>query len=171
MADEYVSVGKLGKPHGIRGAFRFLLHRELKSKKLPSHFFLYLRGQYLPFFIKSTEWLEWGSGFIQFEEITTPEIAKLHSGKELYLIEKDTKKYFKADVGEWDFLVGYQVIEHTAGAIGVITMVEEMPAQILLTIQSDNGEHIIPLVDDFVVSIHKTKKEITLELPDGLLDL
>lgn len=171
MADEYVSVGKLGKPHGISGAFRFLLHRELKSKKLPAHFFLHLRGQYLPFFIKTTEWLEWGSGFIQFEEIDTPEAAKLHSGKELYLTEKDAKKYFKAQIGEWDFLIGYKVLEQIFGEIGKVAFVEEMPAQILLTIQSDNGEHIIPLVDDFVVSIHKPKKEIMLQLPDGLLDL
>lgn len=171
MADEYVSVGKLGKPHGISGAFRFLLHRELKTKKLPSYFFLHLRGQYLPFFIKTTEWLEWGSGFVQFEEITTPENAKLHSGKELYLSEKEAKKIFKAQVGEWDFLVGYKVIEQTSGEVGTVISIEEMPAQILLTLQSHAGEHIIPLVDDFVVSIHKPRKEINLQLPNGLLDL
>ena len=70
MAEQHISVGKLGKPHGLSGAFRFLLHRELKSKKkFPNHFFILQKGNFLPWFIKEIEWLGFDSGFILFEEI------------------------------------------------------------------------------------------------------
>lgn len=172
MAESYISVGKLGKPHGIRGAFRFLLQRELKSKsKLPAHFILLQKGSYLPFFIKETEWTAFDTGFVTFEEISTPEQAKLFSGTELFLEEKLVEKFFKKSAGDFDFILGWMAVNESGETIGTIEGIEENPGQVLAVVNKGGKEVFIPLVDDFILKTDKRKKQISFALPEGLLDL
>ncbi len=171
-AEQNIAVGKLGKPHGISGAFRFYMHRELKSaQKFPKHFLVMERGTLLPWFVSKTEWLAFNEGFIWFEEVTTPEKAKLYSGRELFLTGKDVNTYFKKDSGSYSELLGYVAIEETEGEIGTIEEIIENPGQILLAIKTETKEVLIPLVEEFIVDINKKKKELLLNLPEGLLDL
>lgn len=172
MAEEYISVGKLGKPHGIAGAFRFLLHRQLKSKaKFPKHFLLHIKGSYLPWFIAEAELTGFDNGLLKFEDITSPEKARTYSGCELFLTEKDVNTYFRKDAEGYNFLKGYQVSDETAGPLGALLEVEETPAQLLITVDYSGREVLIPLVDDFIVELNKRKKTLLLNLPEGLLDL
>ncbi len=170
--EQHTVVAKLGKPHGISGAFRFYMLRELKSKaKFPKHFLVQEKGNLLPWFVVKTEWIGFNEGFIWFEEITTPEKAKLYSGRELNLTPKEVSSYFKKDSGDYDFLIGYSVLDETAGQVGTLQEIIENPGQILLRVSNGEKDFLVPLVDDFIVEIDKKKKEILLNLPEGLLDL
>lgn len=173
MAEIYTSVGKLGKPHGIRGAFRFLFHRELKNnKKHPDYLIIQQQGNSLPWFIVEIEWLGFNEGLIFFEDITTPEKARKFSGSELMVSEKELKKYFKNSVGEFAFLIGFIALQKHGHILGTIIEVAENPGQILCTIEKENGEEcMVPLVDAFIVNTDKRKKEIVFDLPEGLLDI
>ncbi|MDB5281866.1 MAG: rimM [Bacteroidota bacterium] len=170
--EKYISIGKLGKPHGISGAFRFLLERELKSKsKVPKHFMLEIKGSFLPWFIKNIEWVGFNDGFILFDEIINPENAKKYSGCALYLGEKDVNAFFKKDADSLHELIGYKVSDEVAGELGLIEDVFENPGQILLSINYNGKEIMIPFVDDFVLELNKRKHTILFSLPEGLLDL
>ncbi len=172
MTESYISVGKLGKPHGIRGAFRFLLHRELRSKgNMPSHFILRQKGSHLPFFISQLEWTGFNEGIVLFEEISTPEKAKLFNGSELLLDEKTVNRLFKKTLNDFDYLTGCMALDEFGDDIGTIEAIEETPGQLMATINCKGKVVLIPLADDFIVSTDKRKKQITLSLPDGLLDL
>ena len=172
MAEPFISVGKLGKPHGISGAFRFLLHLELKNKKkLPNHFMINQKGSFLPWFVKEIEWLGFNEGFILFEEISTPEKAKQYSTCELFLTEKEAESLFKKNVGSIDYLLGYKARDEKEGELGVIEELIENPGQILCSIKGDGNEIMIPLVEEFISKIDKGKKEIIFNLPEGLLDI
>ncbi len=172
MTEQNISVGKLGKPHGLSGAFRFLLHRELKNKKkFPKHFLLQQKGSFLPWFVASVEWLGFQDGFILFEEISVIEKAKQFSGSELFLSEKDATLYFKPEAGEFDYLIGYKAIDEEGGEFGVVNEIIENPGQILCSILQGEKEMMIPFVEEFISNIDKLKKEITFNLPEGLLDI
>lgn len=171
-ADNHIAVGRLGKPHGISGAFRFLLERDLKSKKkLPNYFTFGAKGKLLPWFIQKIEWTGLNEGIILFEEIATPEKARLYTGSELMLAEKDVATYFKKSADDFAEIVGYTVLNTENNPLGTIEEVMESPAQTLISIMVDGKEALVPLVEDFIVSINKKKKEIVLDLPEGLLDL
>lgn len=169
---KYIPIGKLGKPHGISGAFRFTFHREPKSKKnLPKHFFIPSKGGIVPFFVKSLEMKGFDDGLIGFEDIKNPETAKLYTNKELYLTEADIEKWFKKSGGEFDYLPGYMVNDATLGNLGTVKEVIESPGQILISFDYEGEERMVPLVDDFVVEVNLPLKTLKLDLPDGILEL
>lgn len=169
---DYISVGKLRKPHGIHGAFGFLFEKELKKKtNLPLHFFLEKNNHFLPFFIEKIEQTTFDAGFIKFEEISNPEEAKKWSTSDLYLIATDVKKYFKDEKNDFDFILHFTV-NTDSGIIGTIINIEEMPGQLMMTIENKDKEEIfIPLVEDWIVAIDKKRKIVQLTLPEGILDI
>ena len=171
-SEQNITVAKLGKPHGISGAFRIYMLRDLKSaQKFPKHLLVMERGNLLPWFVLKVEWIGFNEGFVWFEDITTPEKAKMYSGREVFLTEKDVATYFKKDSSSFSELLGCTAIDETDGEIGIIEEVIENPGQILLIIKNAEKEILVPLVDEFIVQVIKKKKEIILNLPDGLLDL
>lgn len=169
---KHIPVGKLGKPHGISGAFRFTIYRELKNKTThPQYFLVENRGTLVPFFIKKIDLRSWDGGFINFEDVTTPEAAKLYTGREVFLPAEEVEKLFRKDADDLDYLIGYKVYEQERGEIGAISEVNDSPAQVLITVTDGDNEYMIPLVDEFILELNKRKKEIHLQLPEGLLDL
>ena len=57
------------------------------------------------------------------------------------------------------------------GDIGFINEVNSQTAQKLLFVDTNKDEIVIPFVDDFIVKIDIISKEVTLDLPEGILDL
>lgn len=168
--ENYISVGKLSKPHGISGALVFLLDFELQDEELfPPHFFIEKKGMYTPLFIHSYSLNNDLSGYVQFEEINSRTEATPLTGKEIFLLEKDVEKYFVEEEG-YEVLIGYTLFDNET-KIGTIIDIEEMPMQIMAIVQIGEEEHLIPLADDWVLDIKEDEKIIILNLPDGLLDL
>ena len=56
--------------------------------------------------------------------------------------------------------------------IGTIEGVDDSTANILFSVITEGGEELlIPATDDFVEEIDDEKREITMNLPDGLLEM
>ncbi len=69
-------------------------------------------------------------------------------------------------------LVGYEVVDLALGPIGVITDVDDtVAANPLFVVDAMSGEILIPAAEDFVVSVDDESKTLTLNLPDGLVNL
>ena len=74
-------------------------------------------------------------------------------------------------------IVGFAIANADGERIGEVVDIEENPMQSLLVVQreaaepAEAGEVLIPLVDEFIVSLDEEQKEIRVSLPEGLLDL
>ena len=168
---EYISVGKLVKPHGIHGALQFVFHGYLKDDtNLPNFFFIQRNGMYTPLFVAKLEMNREASGFVHFEELKDRNQAILHSNIDLFLSEKDAEKFFEEDESDLEFLIGYTAFDNE-NEFGSIIAIDEMPMQTIAVVKNGDKEHLIPLVDDFVIDIIKKKKQIIFNLPEGLLNL
>ena len=169
MSDSYTSVGILRKPHGLSGAFSFMLTRELKSlKKYPPHFFLEVKGAFIPYFIAKVDLKDIFSGYINFEDVDTVEKAKALVNSDLYLDEKAVSIFFKKVAEEYDFLIGYTAYDKEI-ELGQVQDILSHPAQILAEINVNGSEVLIPIVDDLVIEIDKRKKKIVFDVPLGLI--
>ena len=68
-------------------------------------------------------------------------------------------------------IIGFQVIDTKYGEVGSIVSVNDRTAQALFEIINQGKEILIPIIDEFIVSIDRESKILTVQTPDGLLDL
>ena len=67
-------------------------------------------------------------------------------------------------------LEGYAVLDTAGENLGQIIKFHDVPKNPLIEIQKENQTFLIPLTDDWIVELNEESKEITMDLPEGLLD-
>ena len=97
--------------------------------------------------------------------------AEALRGKELYITEDDLPELPEGQYYVRD-LIGMSVTEEDGNLLGHVTDVLQNTAQDIFEVESENGKKLlIPKVDQFVLDIDAEKREITVRLIEGLLDL
>ncbi len=169
----YVSIGHTKKARGFKGALRVALHEPyLEDFFATEVVFLKLNEQLLPFFIK--EIVEEGDLVVCFEEVDTKESAQKLTGKELFLAEKDirsaTGQGSSAKLKEEQF-IGFTIFDKTYGEVGTIEEIVALPQQAMAIVRYNRKEILIPLSDAFIEEIEKSNRILSMDLPEGLLNL
>ena len=97
--------------------------------------------------------------------------AEARRGKELYITEDDLPELPEGQYYVRD-LIGMSVTEEDGNLLGHVTDVLQNTAQDIFEVESENGKKLlIPKVDQFVLDIDAEKREITVRLIEGMLDL
>lgn len=166
----YFNIGKLVAVHGLKG--ELLLKHELGKKTslkgLQAIFIEEKKSSFLPYFIESTKIKSEDEVYIKLENIDSREAAIQLSAKKVWLPEADLKR-FAAKNGPASML-GYSII-HNDESLGEILELIEQPHQLLCRLEIEGKEVLIPLHEQTLKKIDHKKKEVFVELPDGLLDV
>ncbi len=97
--------------------------------------------------------------------------AEALRGRELYITEDDLPELPEGQYYVRD-LIGMSVAEEDGNLLGHVTDVLQNTAQDIFEVESENGKKLlIPKVDQFVLDIDAEKREITVRLIEGMLDL
>jgi 16S rRNA processing protein RimM len=132
--------------------------------------FVELNKTLVPFFIESSSLHKEKFLRVRFEDIQTEEDADEIMGSEIYLPLsmlpqlEGTQFYFHE-------VIGFDVLDTKHGNIGKISAINDSGAQPLFEINKNGIELLIPLIDDFIIDLDRKNKTITLETPEGLVDL
>ena len=176
MAGAFVEIGYTKKTHGVQGWLRVQVEPEyLEDLLSTSAIFLSIQGQSVPYFIESFD--SRNDLLVKLEDINSKEAAAALSGKALSLREQDIipddEREFELDEDEleYSFLTGFQLHTEERGQIGAILEILEFPQQEMARLAVDEKEVLIPLHQDFIQSINEEQKQVTMNLPEGLLDL
>ena len=107
---------------------------------------------------------------VSVEGVNSEKQADLMIGKSVYL---PLDQLPKLDDNQFYFheIIGFKVIDSVQGPIGIITGVNDASSQVLLEVEHNDKQILIPLVDELIQQLDKQKKQIYLSIPEGLLDL
>jgi 16S rRNA processing protein RimM len=171
--DKLIKIGATQNPHGLKGELKVFIEEEYEDDfHNTDTVFLVYAGKSVPYFVES---VRGGNAMIvKFEGIDSIEAATRIAKKPLEIRESDRipeEERVVEMVESFDFLEGYTIIDVSLGQIAVIEEVIEMPQQEMAVIQYNNNERLVPLNDRLIVSIDDKTKTITMDLPEGLLDL
>jgi 16S rRNA processing protein RimM len=166
----YHSIGKLVATFGVKGevVLRHHLGKKTSLKDLETIFIEEKKDELLPYFIQSTRIKNDEELFLKFEGIDTKEAAHRLMQKQLWLIQEDFDKY--AAKSAPIALLGYHIINEGKD-LGEILEVIEQPHQILCRIDWQGKEALIPIHEGSLQKLDKKKKQVYVELPEGLLDI
>ncbi len=165
----YINAGKINKPFGNQGQLLATVS-PIYADIIPEsgHLFLQVDGSYLPFFI--VEWEGDEDVLVKLEEIDNPESAAKYSGKTIFLSQQQVPDKIQRSQDLWLDLTGFTAYNEDV-ELGPICEVLDYPAQKLLKIEHKGKDVLIPLVEDFIVSLDTKARKIVLKIHEELLNL
>ena len=107
---------------------------------------------------------------VSIEDISSEHEANILIGKSVYL-PLDQLPKLADDQFYYHEIIGFEVIDSQQGSIGIITGVNDRSSQVLLEVEYNYRQILIPLVDELIQQLDKQKKQLYLSIPEGLLDL
>ena len=169
MQDEYIQIGKLGKPHGLNGALKVLLWADFSDFIPKNVLFVELTGDLIPFFITSIK--ESGAHLlVRFEDFDNPNSAYKLAKKKIFVRKRDLpESYFQEQVSDMDALLGFRIIDQSLGKIGEIIDFDEQVHQTMILVEYNGAEVMIPWVEAYIERFDVDKRIIEMDLPAGLL--
>ena len=170
--EEYLIVGKIIDTHSLDGTLKVLSKTDFAETRYQKGKEVFLYSPKTKERISLTVSAFRKSGqfdFVKFEEINNVDDALKYKGYELHAIKdyqnmpKDT--YYYVD------LVGCKVLDDKASVLGVVSEVEEFPAQLTLRVKREGNQpdFLVPFVKAFIKSVDIKKKEIVINVIGGLL--
>jgi len=167
---EYFKIGKLVAVHGLTGEL-LLKHsfgKKSSLKGLQAIFIEERKDSFIPWFIESAKIKNEEETYIKLESIDTREAAVKLTQKEIWLPETDFRKFAAKSAPA--SLLGYTIINKNE-KLGVILEVIEQPHQLLCRLDIKGREILIPLNVATLKKTDRSKKQVHVDLPDGLIEI
>lgn len=167
MAEDLYKIGKIGKPHGVKGEVSFHFSDDVFDRTEAEYLMLCIDGLMVPFFMEEYRFRSDETALVKFCDIDTQERACELTGCEVF---------FPRDVANddddnlsWAEIIGYSLIDSaTSKNVGKIASVDDSTINILFELEDGT---LIPASIELITNVDKKHKEIEIELPDGILDL
>lgn len=133
--------------------------------------FVELHGKLVPFFVLSFRLQPSNTAHVKLEDVDNAEQAESLIGSGVFLpLEKlpplsGTNFYYHE-------VIGWKIHDLTSGlSAGIIKDVLENGPNDLFQLTNDGQEVLIPVADDWIVSVDRELGIISMNLPEGLLDV
>ena len=173
MKSDFLLIGKVAKPHGLRGQVK--VHSYASSYE---NFFagrkVYLsQGEEMKTLLISEGKVQAHSVLLHFHGVDNRQQAEAISGCSLYIEQKDLQALPEGEY-YWYQLIGSRVYNDQGRFLGILEEIFSTPAHDIWVIRDDKKEILLPAVEDFVISVDLPQREIRirdLEDPSGGNDM
>ena len=147
--DEVYKIGRVGKPHGVRGELTVHISDDVFDRVEAEYLVLCTDGILVPFFMEEYRFKNDEQVLVKFCDIVADEHPSLHQ------------------------LVGYTLIDTAAGGktVGTITAIDDSTANVLFCIETQGGaEVLVPVAACTDGNIDNYQRTVSATLPEGLAD-
>lgn len=174
---QYINIGYTKKTHGIGGELKLVIEERFLEDFLKNErIFLDVKGAKVPYFVGNVRGK--GEMILKLEEVDNREAAFSLQSREVFLREQDLIPEHQRELEieeeetlEYEHLTGFLLVDKTAGTIGPIEEVLDMPQQEMAFLKHKGREVLIPLNEQFITSIDEKGKKVFVDLPEGLLEV
>ncbi len=177
---EYLQIGVITKPHGVRGAVRvFPTTDDVKRFKAGQEYILQTRKGDIQVKVEKVQYIK-QFAILKFEGIDTPEDAERYRECPL-LVDREHAVKLKKDEYFISDLIGMEVISDENEKIGVISDVISTGANEVLVIEAYGGkvagtilakghELLFPSIKECILKMDIDQGVVTAHIMPGLLD-
>lgn len=162
-------IGKLGKTHGVSGEISFMFDDDIFDRADAEHLILEIDGILVPFFMEEYRFKSNEVALVKFEDVDTQERAAELTGCEVYFEREASPDPSQGGELTYAQLVGFNVIDIATGkALGKIEYINDQTENIMFELEDGM---LIPAFEDLIEDVDIEKQTISMNLPEGLLDL
>lgn len=165
---EVYKIGVIGKAHGVKGELSIQIDDDVFDRVDAEYLVLKLDGIFVPFFMEEYRFKSDSVALVKFEGVDTQERARELTGVEVYFPRELAEQDEDAELS-YSALVGYTLIDDNSGKpVGTIAYVDEQTINIMFELEDGR---LIPASEELIVDVDQQARTITLDIPDGILDL
>lgn len=168
--EEVYKIGLFNKPHGIHGELQFTFTDDVFDRVDADYLVCLLDGIFVPFFIEEYRFRSDSSALVKLEGIDTAERARMFTNVEVYFPVKHAEEAEDGSLS-WSFFVGFLMEDTRYGVLGEVVDVDTTTVNTLFVVDTKDGELLVPAQEEFILDISREQKLITVELPEGLLNM
>ena len=167
--DSLVQIAKVLKSHGTDGGvllgFRDILPEDIDTQE---PVFIEFDGLPVPFFIDSFERKGRDKAIVRLTDLASLDDAEEIVGRAVFAEPDSIAGYDDDDDEGLEGFIGLILYDRDT-RIGEVTDYEDIPGNPCLYVDTANGQAMIPLHEDFILSIDPEAGEIVMDLPAGLV--
>ena len=169
--DEVYKIGKLGKPHGVKGEITFAITDDVFDRVDAEYLVLDIDGILVPFYLEEYRFKNDENVLVKFEDIDTQEQARNYTGCEVFF-PRDLS-YCDGENMTWAEIIGFQLVDAVTGkVVGTLDRVDDSTLNLLFEVTTPEGDDLlIPASNDLIEEVSAEKKEIRMAIHEWLLDL
>lgn len=164
---EVYKIGSITRTHGVRGEVSLSFTDDVWDRADADYLVLRIDGILVPFFIEEYRFRSDTTALVKFQDYDSADAAKELCGCDVYFPQALTPAPDGDCDISWRYFTGFHVVDEQKGDLGEITYVDDSTQNVLF----HAGEYLIPATDSFISHIDHHARIITMQLPEGLLDL
>lgn len=169
--DEVYKIGRIGKPHGIQGEVHFLFDDDVFDRVESDYLILDIDGILVPFFMEEYRFRGESSALVKFCDIDTQDKARELTNCDVYfpysLTDEDPENI------RWTQIIGFNLVDtRTQQNIGSVIGIDDNTMNILFEVETPDKKIIlVPANEELIEKVNTDNKYISIQVPEGLLDL
>lgn len=168
--EDVYRIGRLGKPHGVRGELSFQFDDDIFDRVDADYLIFGIDGILVPFFIEEYRFRSNEICLLKVCDIDSEERARELTGCDVFFPRALAQE--EEGGASWAEIIGFRVINGASGEVaGTIRSVDDSTINVLFSLDTPQGQALIPASDDLIVDVDRQAQTITMTIPDGLLDL
>ena len=165
--EDVYKIGRLGKAHGVKGEVSFQFDDDIFDTADADYLILDIDGILVPFFMEEYRFRNDSLALIKFCDVDTQQRASELTGCDVYFPRSIADE--RAEGLSLSSLVGFDLIEANGkGKVGTIAAIDDTTQNILFELEDGT---LIPASDDLITDINTQQRQITMNIPEGLLTL
>lgn len=169
--EELTEAGTFGKPHGVKGELSFRFTLDAFGDDGCPFLVCELDGIFVPFRLEEYRLTSGSTALVRLKGICSEEKARALTRKAVYLPKKYLPQPAEETLPDWDYFIGFTLIDAAAGEVGTVAGVDTSTLNTLFRVENNGAERFVPAAAALIVRIDENQQKIYMDLPAGLLDL
>ena len=165
-------IGFFRKTHGVHGEMVLEYEPEYElSFGETNRFFVELEGLLVPFFVAENgfRFKSAKSAIVKFDWVDDENYARRLVGNTVWLYKNEI--VLDQEDSSVSKFVDFILEDEKLGEVGKITGVDDFSGNLVLHVDYNGNEILVPYNDDFLISLDEERKILKLRLPDGLIEI
>lgn len=138
----------------------------LEDLEIQEPVFIFSDGLPVPFFVSGLTKRGRDKALVRLIGINSLEDAEEIVGQAVYL---PSECFGEETYDDLPSLEGWTLLDEQSRAVGEISGYEDIPGNPCIYVETNNGQIMIPLHEDLILSVDSDTQEITMSIPEGLL--
>lgn len=169
--EEVFQIGRLTGAHGLKGYVDMNYTDDIFTSDECDYLVLEIDSILVPFFVEDWQVRNDELAAVKFEGYDDKDSVQMLQNTSVFYPKSAVKKERK-ELASWQMLTGFEVSDSKSGKLGRVIDVDDSSQNILLTIDTTEGKDILlPVHPDLVRELDINNRRITLDLPNGILEL